>query len=213
MPSVTVCELFAGIQGETSHAGLPFAFVRLSGCNLRCRWCDSSFAWEGGEAVPMEEAARRALSFGLKRTLVTGGEPLLQEGAFDLVRELLDRGQSVLVETNGSVPLDRLDRRAVRIVDVKCPGSGESDSTRWENLDLLREGDEVKLVLSGEEDYRYAKDVIARYGGRGFSFLLSPVAGELSPRALWERIVADRLDARFQLQLHKVVWDPETRGV
>ncbi len=209
-----VTEIFASIQGETSYAGLPFAFVRLTGCNLRCRYCDTTYAYDGGDEFPLEEVVSRVRSFGIPRAMVTGGEPLLQPEAPALVSAFLDLGWTVLVETNGTVPLSSLDPRAVKIMDVKCPGSGEEGRTLWENFDCLDAKDEVKFVVASENDYLYAKEVIAKYrNGRDFRVLLSPAFGLVPPERLAGWIVGDALDARFQLQLHKLVWDPDRRGV
>ncbi len=209
-----VTEIFASIQGETSYAGLPFAFVRLTGCNLRCRYCDTTYAYDGGDDFPVGEIVSRVKLFGLPRAMVTGGEPLLQPEAPALVTALLDLGWTVLVETNGTVPLAGLDPRAVKIMDVKCPGSGEERRMLWENFDRLAARDEVKFVVASEDDYRYAKDVIAKYrNGRDFQVLISPAFGLLPPERLAGWMVGDALDARFQLQLHKLVWDPDRRGV
>ncbi len=209
-----VAEIFASIQGETSYAGLPFAFVRLSGCNLRCRYCDTTYAYDAGEEFPLEDVAARVEAFGIPRVCVTGGEPLLQEEAFGLVRTFLDRGRTVLVETHGTVPLARLDPRAVKIMDVKCPGSGEERAMLWENFEALTPRDEVKFVIASREDYDYARKVLAeRRGGIGFAVLFSPAFGLLPPERLAGWMVGDALDARFQLQLHKLVWGPDRREV
>lgn len=209
-----VSEIFASIQGESTYAGLPFAFVRLTGCNLRCRFCDTPYAYEDGKESSLEEVVSALSLFGIPRVAVTGGEPLLQPEAAPLVSALIDRGNLVLVETNGTVPLTNLDPRAVKIMDVKCPGSGESGKTAWENFSLLSPRDEVKFVLSSEEDYRYALDILATHRkDRGFGVLFSPAFGLLPPERLAGWMVADRLDARFQLQLHKLVWGPDRRGV
>ncbi len=209
-----VTEIFASIQGETSYAGLPFAFVRLTGCNLRCRYCDTTYAYDGGDEFPLEEVVSRAKLFGVPRAMVTGGEPLLQPETPALVAAFLDVGWTVLVETNGTVPLSGLDPRAVKIMDVKCPGSGEERRMLWENFDRLAPHDEVKFVVASEDDYRYAKDVIAKYRhGRDFKVLISPAFGLLAPQRLAGWMVGDALDARFQLQLHKLVWGPDRRGV
>jgi 7-carboxy-7-deazaguanine synthase len=209
-----VSEIFASIQGETTYVGLPFAFVRLTGCNLRCRYCDTAYAYEGGEEISLEEVLSRVTCFGIPRVTVTGGEPLLQEEAPSLVAALLDRNHTVLVETNGTVPLSRLDPRAVRIMDVKCPGSGEAGKTAWENFALLAPCDEVKFVISSEEDYRFACEVIETYGKKHpFKALLSPATGLLPPQELAGWMVGDAIDARFQLQIHKLVWGPDRRGV
>ena len=209
-----ITEIFASVQGETSYSGYPFAFVRLTGCNLRCRYCDTTYAYDSGEEFPLEEVVSRVTAFRLTRACVTGGEPLLQEGAFALVTALLDRGQDVLVETNGTLPLAGLDPRAVKIMDVKCPSSGEGRKMLWENFRHLTERDEVKFVISSEEDYRYAKEVAARYRReRKWGILLSPAFGFLPPERLAGWMVADGIDARLQLQLHKLVWGPDRRGV
>ena len=208
-----VTEIFASIQGETSYVGLPFAFVRLTGCNLRCRYCDTPYAYEGGEEMPLREVIERVEAFGIPRVAVTGGEPLLQPEAYDLAAAFLDRGLAVLVETNGTVPLGRLDLRAVKIMDVKCPGSGEDGKMLWENFSALTSRDEVKFVIASEEDYRYAKEILARHCANApFTVLLSPAFGLLAPDQLAGWMVGDRLAARFQLQLHKLVWGPDARG-
>jgi 7-carboxy-7-deazaguanine synthase len=209
-----VSEIFASIQGETSYVGLPFAFVRLTGCNLRCRYCDTTYAYDDGEEFPLGEVVSRVTFFGIPRVTVTGGEPLLQEEAPALVAALLDLGHTVLVETNGTVPLSRLDPRAVKIMDVKCPASGEAEKTDWGNFALLAPRDEVKFVVSSEEDYRFAREVIRKYGKeRPFNALLSPAFGLLPPEKLAGWMIGDALDARFQLQIHKLVWGPDRRGV
>jgi 7-carboxy-7-deazaguanine synthase len=209
-----VTEIFASIQGETSYSGYPFAFVRLSGCNLRCRYCDTTYAYDSGEEFPLEDILSRVTAFGLTRACVTGGEPMLQEETPALVSALLDRGQEVLVETNGTVLLSALDRRAVKIMDVKCPGSGEHEKTLWDNFRLLSGKDEVKFVISSREDYDFASDVVARYRRDArWGILLSPAFGLLSPEKLAGWMVGDGQDARFQLQLHKLVWGPDRRGV
>jgi 7-carboxy-7-deazaguanine synthase len=213
-PMLKITEIFANVQGETSYSGYPFAFVRLTGCNLRCRYCDTTYAYDSGEEFPLEEVVSRVTGFGLTRACVTGGEPLLQDETSALVAALLDRGQEVLVETNGTLPLSGLDPRAVKIMDVKCPSSGEDRKMLWENFRHLTERDEVKFVISSPEDYRYAKEVAARYRrDRKWGILLSPAFGLLAPERLAGWMVGDGLDARFQLQLHKLVWGPDRRGV
>lgn len=209
-----VSEIFASIQGETSQTGYPFAFVRLAGCNLRCRYCDTTYAYDTGEEFPLEEVVSRLTAFGLMRCCVTGGEPLLQEETPALVSALLRRGQEVLVETNGTVPIAGLDPRAVKIMDVKCPSSGEDRKMLWENFRHLTDRDEVKFVVSTAEDYRYAKEVSARYRReKKWTILLSPAFGFLAPEQLAGWMVGDGLDARFQMQIHKLVWGPDRRGV
>jgi 7-carboxy-7-deazaguanine synthase len=211
---LTVTEIFASIQGETSYAGYPFAFVRLSECNLRCSYCDTAYAYDPGEEFSVDDVVSRTTAFGLIRTCVTGGEPLLQADTPALVTELLDRGHEVLVETNGTLPLTRLDPRAVKIMDVKCPGSGEHGKTLWDNFRHLGDRDEVKFVISSEEDYRYAREIAARYHpGSRWRLLFSPAYGQIAAEKLAGWMVEDAVDARFQLQVHKVVWGPDRRGV
>jgi len=209
-----VTEIFASIQGETSYVGLPFAFVRLTGCNLRCRYCDTTYAYDSGEEFSLKEVISRVEVFGIPRVTVTGGEPLLQPEAYDLATAFLDRGFTTLVETNGTVPLGALDPRAVKVMDVKCPGSGEDRKMLWENFSSLTPRDEVKFVIASEEDYRYAKEIMAKYCVKApFTVLLSPAFGFLAPEKLAGWMVGDGLTARFQLQLHKLVWGPDARGV
>jgi 7-carboxy-7-deazaguanine synthase len=209
-----ITEIFASIQGETSYVGLPFAFVRLTGCNLRCRYCDTTYAYDGGEEFSIKEIISRVDVFGIPRVTVTGGEPLLQAETVDLVAAFLDKGFTVLVETNGTVPLGNLDPRAVKIMDVKCPGSGEDRKILWDNFSALTPRDEVKFVIASEEDYLYAKEILAKHCAKApFTVLLSPVFGLLAPEKLAGWMVGDGLTARFQLQLHKLVWGPDARGV
>ena len=211
---LTITEIFAGIQGESSYSGLPFAFVRLTGCNLRCRYCDTTYAYDSGREFSPEEILSRIAAFGLRRICVTGGEPMLQEDTPSLVKNLLDRGHHVLVETNGTVLLSGLDPRAVKIMDVKCPASGEHGKMLWSNFRHLTARDEVKFVISTNEDYRYAKDILKRYRGEStWGVLFSPAFGFLPPETLAGWILEDALDVRFQLQLHKFVWGPDRRGV
>ena len=211
---LTITEIFAGIQGETSYTGLPFAFVRLTGCNLRCRYCDTTYAYDCGREFTLEDVVSRIAAFGLSRTCVTGGEPMLQEDTPSLVKDLLDRGHQVLVETNGTVLLSGLDPRAVKIMDVKCPASGEHGKMLWRNFSHLTDRDEVKFVITTGEDYRYAKDVLKRYRGESrWGVLFSPAFGFLPPEKLAGWILEDSLDVRFQLQIQKFVWGPDRRGV
>ncbi len=211
---LTITEIFAGIQGETSYSGYPFVFIRLTGCNLRCRYCDTAYAYDSGREFALEDVVSRVAAFGLNRVCVTGGEPLLQEDAFPLVEALLDRGRQVLVETNGTLPLARLDPRAVKIMDVKCPASGEHGKMLWSNFRSLSDRDEVKFVIATDEDYRYAKEVLQRHRGESRrEILFSPAFGLLPPEKLADWILTDALDVRFHLQIHKYVWGPDRRGV
>jgi 7-carboxy-7-deazaguanine synthase len=209
-----VNEIFHSIQGESRHAGRPCAFVRLTGCNLRCVWCDTAYAFEEGNDWTVGAICDRLAGFGTAYVLVTGGEPLLQPGVHDLVGELLDRGDEVAIETGGSLDLAPLDPRVMVVMDLKCPGSGMNDRNLWENLDRLKPSDEVKFVIAGRADYEWARAVIRDRGlARRCGVLLSPVHGGLDPRSLAEWILADSLPARLQLQIHKYIWPDAARGV
>jgi 7-carboxy-7-deazaguanine synthase len=212
--ALRVTEMFHSIQGESRHAGRPCAFVRLTGCNLRCGWCDTAYAFEGGEATTVGDVLRALERFGERYVLVTGGEPLAQPGVHDLIGALLDGGHEVAVETGGSLDLSPLDRRALVVMDLKCPGSGMCDRNRWENLDLLKATDEIKFVVADRRDYEWAREAIA---GRRLmdrcGLLLSPVHGALDPARLAGWILEDRLPVRLQLQLHKYIWPDLERGV
>jgi 7-carboxy-7-deazaguanine synthase len=218
--SLRVTEIFHSIQGESTWAGLPCTFVRLSGCPLRCVWCDTEYAFHGGEKVALQEIVRRVEGMGCSLVEITGGEPLVHPNAFRLAAELLDRDFTVLVETSGAVDVAPLDPRVYKIMDLKCPGSGEESKNLWSNLDHLTGRDEVKFVLKDRADYEWARSVIRERGldqrvgeGRLKALLLSPVWGEMELRPLAEWILEDGLPARLQLQLHKLIWDPESRGV
>jgi 7-carboxy-7-deazaguanine synthase len=211
---LVVNEIFHSIQGESRHAGRPCVFVRLTGCNLRCVWCDTAYAFEEGEAQTVGAVADRVAAFGTRYVLLTGGEPLLQAGVHDLAAELLERGHEVAIETGGSLDIGPLDRRVMVVLDLKCPGSGMSAKNRWENLPLLKPSDEIKFVLNDRADYDWSREVIARERlADRCGLLLSPVHGVLSPRTLAEWMLADRVPARLQLQLHKVIWPADMRGV
>jgi len=207
-------EIFHSIQGESRHAGRPCVLVRLTGCNLRCSWCDTAYAFEEGTDLSVDEVLARIAAHGTRYVLLTGGEPLAQEGVHDLARELCDRGHEVAIETGGSLDIGPLDRRVMVVMDLKCPGSGMVDRNRWENLELLKPSDEVKFVLADRADYEWARDVVVRYHLDGrFGVLFSPVHGVLHPRPLSEWVLADRLPVRVQLQIHKYIWPPDQRGV
>ncbi len=202
-----VTEIFHSLQGETSRVGLPTVFVRLTGCPLRCVWCDTAYAFSGGESMETGEILRRVAAFGCRTVCVTGGEPLAQKEAADLLAALRDAGYSVSLETSGALDIGGVDPRVSRIVDLKAPGSGESAKNRWENLDLLTPHDEVKFVLASREDYDWA--VSACRQRRLFErcpVLFAPVQGQLDPAQLAQWLLDDTLPARFQLQLHKVLW-------
>jgi len=208
-------EIFHSVQGEGTRAGARCVFVRLTGCHLRCTWCDTAYAvYEGGWQT-LDEIAARVRGYACPPVEVTGGAPLLPPAVYPLLTRLADEHPSVLIETSGAVLIDRVDPRVIRIVDVKCPGSGEAARNEWRNLDLLAPHDEVKFVLADRADYDWAKSVGGRYDlpRRCAAVLFSPVHGALAPVTLTEWVLADRLDVRVGLQLHKLIWAPDTRGV
>lgn len=207
-----VSEIFASLQGESTTVGVPTVFVRLTGCPLRCRWCDTTYAFRGGERLTIDEILARVSDLGLPEVCVTGGEPLAQAACRELLATLADAGHRVSLETSGALSIAGLDPRVRCVMDLKAPGSGEADKNLWDNLDHLRPHDEVKFVLAGRADYDWAKDVLERHGlARRATVLFSPVTGELAPSTLADWIVADRLPVRFQLQLHKILWG-DARG-
>lgn len=209
-----VTEIFHSIQGESSFAGQPCAFVRLTGCPLRCTWCDSEYTFHGGTEMGLEDILANIRSFGCRLVEVTGGEPLHQPEAFALIERLCASGYEVLVETSGAIDITPVDPRARIIMDVKCPGSGMMDRMDWKNLDRIARKDEVKFVVKDRADYEFTRTIIERHGlTERCPVLLSPSFGELDPRQLAEWVLADKLPVRVQLQLHKFIWDPQTRGV
>lgn len=212
---LTINEIFFSIQGESSYAGRPCVFVRLTACDLRCSWCDTPYAFDEGTKRSLDSVLGEVDRYGCPLVEVTGGEPLLQADVYPLMEGLLARGRTVLLETGGHRSTARVPAGVVTILDVKCPGSGESAKNDWTNLDRLRPHDEVKFVIKDRADYEYARDVIARHGlaARTAPVLMSPVHGVLEPRTLSEWMLADHLPARLQLQLHKYIWDPNARGV
>ena len=208
-----VTEIFYSIQGESTHAGRPCAFIRLTGCNLRCRWCDSEYTFTGGERMSIDDVVARVKAFRCDLVEVTGGEPLAQSEAFDLIGRLCDEGLEVLIETSGSIDIAPVDRRATIILDIKCPGSGEMEKNRWENLELLKPRDEIKFVIADRADYDWARRTIEERKLDRWTILFSPVWGEMEMKSLAEWMLADHVPARFQTQLHKHIWGAEARGV
>ena len=213
--TLVVHEIYASIQGESTFAGVPCAFVRLTGCNLRCVWCDTPQAFYGGTRMRRGEVLERALSLGTPLVELTGGEPLLQPGAIPLLRELCDAGKEVLLETSGEAPVDEVDSRVHKIMDLKAPGSGECHRNRFANLRHLSQRDEIKFVLKDRTDYEWMKATIREHAlePRVGALLASCVFGELSPKELVAWVLADRLNVRVQLQMHKYIWDKDTQGV
>ena len=212
---LTVFETYLSIQGESTHTGRPCVFVRLAACDLRCRWCDTPYAFTGGRKMTVEHVVGEVERLDCRLVEITGGEPLLQPDAYSLMDQLLARGHEVLVETGGHISIARLPARVIAIVDVKCPASGESARMHWPNLDALRPADEVKFVIQDRADFDYAVDVVRRYdlAARTAAVLFSPVHGVQAPDELARWILESRLPVRLQLQSHKYIWSPEARGV
>ena len=210
-----VTEIFYSIQGESSWAGLPCVFVRTTGCHLRCVWCDTDYAFYGGSEVTVAEIIEQVehVGRGCKLVQLTGGEPLLHKDIGLLAQRLLDRGYTVLCETSGSIDIDKLPAAVVKIMDIKCPGSGEVEHNLWSNLERLGPEDELKFVIRDRRDYDWAAAVIEERGLAGRRLLFAPVKDELQPRLLAEWMLADNLPARLQVQLHKVIWSPHDTGV
>jgi 7-carboxy-7-deazaguanine synthase len=212
---LTINEIFHSVQGESTYAGRPCVFVRLTACDLRCTWCDTPYAFHEGGKKSLDEVVGEVDRFGCSLVEVTGGEPLLQEDVYPLMQTLLASGKTVLLETGGHRSIERVPAEVITILDVKCPGSGEAERNDWSNLERLRAHDEVKFVVKDRADYEFARDVIARHElvGRAAAIHLSPVHGVLDPKTLSEWVLTDRLPVRVQLQLHKYIWSPTTRGV
>ena len=208
--TLRVTEIFHSLQGESSRAGLPTVFVRLTGCPLRCAWCDTDYAFSGGETMTLGEVLVEVARHGARQVCVTGGEPLAQKACLPLLTALCDAGYSVSLETSGALDISSVDPRVSRIMDLKAPASGEADRNHWENLDRLNAGDEIKIVLADEADYEWAKSVLAaRRLDAICPVLLSPVAGRLEAKRLAEWVLRDKLPVRVQLQLHKLIWGSE----
>lgn len=219
-PFLRVTEIFHSIQGESTWAGVPCAFVRITGCPLRCVWCDTAYAFHGGERMTLPAIVDRVRAMGARVVEVTGGEPLAHPNAFPLVRMLLDEGFTVLVETSGAFDVASLDPRAHKIMDLKCPGSGESARNLWANLEHLTPRDEVKFVVKDRADWEWTRDVVRSRGldrrvedGRLGALLVSPVWGEVDLEDLAGWILEEGLPVRFQVQLHKLIWGPARTGV
>jgi len=212
---LTINEIFHSVQGESTFAGRPCVFVRLTACDLRCSWCDTSYAFYEGRKRSLDDVIGEVERYGCPLVEVTGGEPLLQEDVYALMQRLIDSGKTVLLETGGHRSTARVPAGVVTILDVKCPGSGEAGKNDWCNLDRLRAQDEVKFVIKDRIDYEFARDVIARHqlAGRAAAIHLSPVHGVLDPKTLSKWVLEDRLPVRVQLQLHKYIWGPDARGV
>lgn len=219
-PFLRITEVFHSIQGESTWAGLPCTFIRITGCPLRCTWCDTTYSFQGGERRTLTSLVEEAESIGTRLVEITGGEPLVHANAFELIRMLLDRDFTVLIETSGAVDIAPRDPRAHVIMDLKCPGSGEVERNMWSNLEHLTSLDEVKFVVADRTDYEWAREVIKTQeldtrvaDGSLRALLISPVHDAVDLQELSEWILEDRLPVRLQLQLHKFIWSPETMGV
>lgn len=212
---LTINEIFHSIQGESTHAGRPCVFVRLTACDLRCSWCDTPYAFTEGVKMTLDDIVARVKAFECPVVEITGGEPLLQKDVYPLMQRLLDEGLTVMLETGGHISIEQVPGDVIRVIDVKCPGSGESHRNDWTNMDRLAATDEVKFVIKNRTDYEFARDTVARYTliGRVRAVHFSPVHGVLDPKQLAEWILQDRSEVRLQLQAHKYIWDPHTRGV
>lgn len=213
--SLFLTEIFRSVQGESSLAGLPTTFIRTARCNLRCHWCDTTYSFGRGTPWSLESIVAKTQEFGCKAVCVTGGEPLLQQEVLPLMTKLCDQGHVVSLETGGSLPIQNVDPRVRTILDIKCPGSGMADKNHWENLKHLRPHDEVKFVIVNRSDYDYAKDVCEKNNlwTRETPLLFSPAFNDLEAKQLVGWMLEDKIWARLNLQLHKFVWSPETKGV
>jgi 7-carboxy-7-deazaguanine synthase len=210
-PRLRISELFLSLQGESRTVGWPTTFVRLTGCPLRCGYCDTDYAFQGGEWMSLETIVERVRGFGASRVCVTGGEPLAQRPCIGLLSRLCDEGYEVSLETSGALDISAVDRRVSRVMDIKTPGSGEAARNRWENLAELTANDQIKFVITDRADYEWSRQVVReRALAERAEVLFSPVAGRIEPRQLAEWMLEDRLPVRFQLQLHKLLWGGET---
>lgn len=211
-----VNEIFYSIQGESSYAGLPCVFVRLTGCNLRCSYCDTSYAYEEGKDFEIGEIIDRVISYRCRLVEITGGEPLIQKETPYLISQLVEKRFEVLLETNGSLDISLVDERCIKIVDIKCPSSGQEKKNDLENLKRLSFKDEIKFVIGNREDYLYAENIVSLIRKNNLTIkppLLSPLHNQMDPKRLAEWILEDHLDVRMQIQLHKIIWGTEVRGV
>jgi 7-carboxy-7-deazaguanine synthase len=212
---LTINEIFYSIQGESTYAGKPCVFVRLTGCDLRCSWCDTPYAFSEGQKMSVEAVLQQVDKYGSPLVEVTGGEPLLQEDVYSLMERLLESGRTVLLETGGQIDISRVPGAVVKVMDVKCPASGESEKNEWGNIDRLGSRDQVKFVIKDRGDYEFARDIVTKHAldRRCAAVLFSPVHGVLEPKVLSEWILEDRLPVRLQLQIHKHIWGANVRGV
>lgn len=211
---IKINEIYLSVQGESTYTGLPCIFVRLTGCNLRCSWCDTAYAFHEGTDMSIEEILREVEKFSVNLVEITGGEPLMQDNIYPLMEKLLERGHKVMLETGGSISLEKVPRDVIKIMDLKCPGSGEQNKNNLDNLKLLAPHDEVKFVIIDRTDYEWSRDIIKKYKINEIAHILfSPVFDKLELKEMVKWILEDRLPVRLQTQLHKIIWDKNTIGV
>ena len=211
---IKINEIYLSVQGESTHTGLPCIFIRLTGCNLRCSWCDTAYAFHEGKNMSIDEILQKVESFGIHLIEITGGEPLMQDNVYTLMRKLIKKGYKVMLETGGSISLERVPKEVIKIMDLKCPGSGEQEKNNLDNLKLLVPHDEVKFVILDKKDYEWSRDIIKRYKiNETAHILISPVFDKLELKEIVKWILEDRLPVRLQTQLHKIIWDKNTIGV
>ena len=211
---IKINEIYLSVQGESTHTGLPCIFIRLTGCNLRCSWCDTAYAFHEGKNMSIDEILQKVESFGIHLVEITGGEPLMQDNVYTLMRRLIEKGYKVMLETGGSISLERVPKDVIKIMDLKCPGSGEQEKNNLDNLKLLTPHDEVKFVILDRKDYEWSRDIIEKFKiNETAHILLSPVFDKLELKEMVKWILEDRLPVRLQTQLHKIIWDKNTIGV
>ena len=211
---IKINEIYLSVQGESTHTGLPCIFIRLTGCNLRCSWCDTAYAFHEGKNMSIDEILQKVENFGIHLVEITGGEPLMQDNVYTLMRSLIQKGYKVMLETGGSISLERVPKDVIKIMDLKCPGSGEQEKNNLDNLKLLAPHDEVKFVILDRKDYEWSRDIIKKYKiNETAHILISPVFDKLELKEMVKWILEDRLPVRLQTQLHKIIWDKNTIGV
>ena len=211
---IKINEIYLSVQGESTYTGLPCIFIRLTGCNLRCSWCDTAYAFHEGKNMSIDEILQKVENFGIHLVEITGGEPLMQDNVYTLMRRLIEKGYKVMLETGGSISLERVPKDVIKIMDLKCPGSGEQEKNNLDNLKLLAPHDEVKFVILDKKDYEWSRDIIKKYKiNETAHILLSPVFDKLELKEMVKWILEDRLPVRLQTQLHKIIWDKNTIGV
>ena len=211
---IKINEIYLSVQGESTRTGLPCIFIRLTGCNLRCSWCDTAYAFHEGKNMSIDEILQKVANFKIPLVEITGGEPLMQDNVYTLMRRLIEKGYKVMLETGGSISLERVPKDVIKIMDLKCPGSGEQEKNNLDNLKLLLPHDEVKFVILDKKDYEWSRDIIKRYKiNETARILMSPVFDKLELKEIVKWILEDRLPVRLQTQLHKIIWDKNTIGV